>query len=88
MHYFPLAFPFLLILFIGLAILIANIELGILGYAYEKMGIHPRYVYLLLFLSLFGSYVNIPVARLPDKNVEPEGPVCHFGVERIVPETH
>ena len=85
MHYYPLTFPFLLVLFLGLAILIVIIEVGILGYAYEKLGISPRYVYALLFLSLFGSYVNIPVARLSDGPVEKEQTVWANGVLWVVP---
>jgi uncharacterized membrane protein len=50
---------------LGLAFLFAAIvgliEFGILSYAYEKMGVKRRYVFLLLFLSLLGCYVNIPL---------------------------
>ena len=55
-------------LLVGLAFLFAAIigliEFGVLSFAYEKMGVNRRYVYLLLFLSLLGCFVNIPVARL------------------------
>jgi uncharacterized membrane protein len=43
----------------------AFFELPILKYVNTKMGIGPRYVVGLLLLSLVGSYINIPVARLP-----------------------
>jgi uncharacterized membrane protein len=36
----------------------------VVNYAADKMGIGRRWVFLLLFLSLVGSYVNIPVAML------------------------
>jgi hypothetical protein len=60
----PLALPFVLVLLLLVTLLITMIEIGILGYAHEKMGINRRYIFTLL-LSLLGSYVNIPVAELP-----------------------
>lgn len=61
-HYLP---PLFLLLALLLAALVAILQIGILGYAYEKMGISRRTAYLLLLLSLLGSYVNIPIAELP-----------------------
>jgi hypothetical protein len=52
MHYFPLTLPFLLILFLIFLALLVLIEIGILGYAYRRLGIKPRYVFALLLLSL------------------------------------
>ena len=39
MHYFPVTTPFMALLFIALAVLVALIEFGVISYAYEKMGI-------------------------------------------------
>ena len=85
MHYFPLALPFFLILFFIFVFLIILIEIGILGYAYEKIGVNRRYVFTLLFLSLVGSYVNIPVAEIPAKEVHSGMMVSFFGMRYIVP---
>jgi uncharacterized membrane protein len=65
LHFFPLAAPFVLGLLLLAGFVIVLIEAGILGYAYAKIGVNRRYVFLLLLLSLLGSYVNIPVAQLP-----------------------
>lgn len=86
MHYFPFALPFLVLLFIGLIVLIVVIELGVLRYAYEKLGIHPRYIFALMLLSLLGSYINIPLYRVKsEKTVEKEQVVWDWGVPRVVP---
>jgi uncharacterized membrane protein len=61
-HYLP---PFFLVLALVFAAVVAILQIGILGYAYEKMGIERRTAYLILFLSLVGAYVNIPIAELP-----------------------
>src|SRR5262245_59577967 len=56
--------PFFFFLGLVWAILLAIFQIGVLGYAYEKMGISRRAAYWLLFLSLLGSGVNIRVAEL------------------------
>jgi uncharacterized membrane protein len=86
MHYFPLSGPFLLILFILFVVVLALVQLGILEYAYAKIGIQPRYVFLLLLLSLLGSYVNIPVAQLKEKEVISNKVVSDWGVQYVVPD--
>jgi hypothetical protein len=44
-HFFALSQPFFLGLLLALGLLIALIEIGIIGYAYEKMGVQRRYVF-------------------------------------------
>jgi hypothetical protein len=56
LHFFPLAAPFVLGLLLLAGFVIVLIEAGILGYAYAKIGVDRRYVFLLLLLSLLGSY--------------------------------
>lgn len=40
MHYFPVTAPFVLILFVVFGVLLALVQLGIIEYAYSKIGIH------------------------------------------------
>ncbi len=84
-HFFPLGAPFVLALLFLVSLLMTLIEVGILGYAYEKLGINHRYVFVLLLLSLLGSYVNIPVAELPAEPVLSGQVVSYYGVGYIVP---
>jgi uncharacterized membrane protein len=84
-HFWPLAPYFFLGLAIFFVVAIALVELGILSYAYEKMGVNRRYVFLVLFLALLGSYVNIPVARLGSETVLSGVDVDFFGVHYTVP---
>ena len=84
-HYLPLAplFFFALVLIFGL--LLAALQIGILGYAYEKMGVSGRWVYGLLLMSLLGSYVNIPVAELRGGRYRVEQEFTMLGVRYMVP---
>jgi len=54
--------------FAGLAalllVVVVIVEIGVLRYAYRQLGMSSRAVFLLLFASLVGSYVNIPIATL------------------------
>ncbi len=85
LHYLPLTLPFFFILFGLFAILLALVQIGILRYAYVRIGIGRRYALSILFLSLLGSYVNIPVAQLPDERVLVGQAVEFFGVQYVIP---
>lgn len=85
MHYFPLAWPFLAALALLFFVVVALIELGILKYAYERLGVPPRYVFLLLFLSLIGSSVNIPLAQLPPERMVASQYVDFYGIRYMIP---
>jgi uncharacterized membrane protein len=88
MHYFPLEWPFLLGLFLLLSALVVLIELRILRYAYERMGISPRSAAWILVLTLVGSSINIPLAEFPPERVISGRVVRHFGMHYVVPVVH
>jgi uncharacterized membrane protein len=84
-HYLPLTpglFSILVILFVGLIILV---QLGILRYAYMRLGVGPGTALFLLFGSLIGSYFNIPVTVLPGSTVRSGEIVDFFGMQYVVP---
>jgi uncharacterized membrane protein len=85
LHYFPLALPFIIALFFVIAFLVVSVEIGILKYAYEKIGVDHRYIFTLLLLSLVGSYINIPVAQLPAEPIVHEREMYFFGVRHMIP---
>jgi uncharacterized membrane protein len=85
LQYLPLTLPFfgmLVLLFIGL---VALIEVGILRYAFIRIGISPRTAMFLLFATLIGSYINIPVAELPARDVVSDQIFDYFGMRYAVP---
>jgi uncharacterized membrane protein len=65
--------------------LIILIEIGVLQYAYEKIGINRRHIFTVLLLSLFGSYVNIPIAHLPAETMHSGRVVTFYGMRYVVP---
>ena len=86
MHYFPLALPFLLLFALLLVFVIFLIEVGILRYAYERIGLGQRHMFALLVLSFVGSYVNIPVYRLPPHVVESGLIISFQGMRYVIPQ--
>jgi uncharacterized membrane protein len=84
-HYLPMTPGFFSILVILFVVLIILIQLGILRYAYMKLGISPGAAMLLLFGSLIGSYFNIPVTVLPGQTVQSGEIVDFFGMQYVVP---
>jgi uncharacterized membrane protein len=85
LHYLPLSPTFFTIL-VGLFILLfALIQVGILRYAYMRLGVSSQVALLLLFASLLGSYLNIPVAELPEQHILSGQDVDFFGVLYRVP---
>ncbi len=84
-HYFPvsagLAAVFVALL-VGLVILI---EIGLLRRAYRALGLNPLVVTLVLFGSLLGSYVNLPLLRLPGKHVVSHEVVEIMGIPFLAP---
>ena len=86
MTYFPVSWPFMLGIGLLLAIILVAIELRVLRYAYEKVGLTRRSAMMVVLLSLFGSYVNIPIAELSPEPVVSNEVVEFAGVRYIIPE--
>jgi uncharacterized membrane protein len=85
MHYIPLALPFFVLFWVLFGLLVVMIQIGILQYVFESMGVSRRYMFSLLLLCLLGSYVNIPVAEIPGEQVRSGHIVDYFGMEYVVP---
>jgi len=84
-HYFPLGVG-LASLFVALLLgLVFLIEIGLLSRAYSALGLNPRVATLVLFGSLLGSYINLPLVRLPDERVVSRQVVEMFGVPFLAP---
>ena len=64
-----------------LLFLIAMLEVGIIESAYQKLGMSNRAVTLLLLPSIFGSYINIPVATI--STISPPAAVYHHHIYNL-----
>ncbi|MGB8278303.1 MAG: DUF1614 domain-containing protein [Methylovirgula sp.] len=85
LQYLPLTLPFFGALVLIFLVLVALIEVGILRYAFMRIGIGPRAAILLLLATLIGSYINIPVAELPPRDVLSGQTFTYFGMHYTMP---
>jgi uncharacterized membrane protein len=84
-HYFPLGAGVAGLFFAILVGLLVLIQIGLLSRAYSALGLDPRVATLVLFASLIGSYVNLPLMRLPEERVVSRQVVEIFGVPFLAP---
>jgi uncharacterized membrane protein len=85
MHYLPLSLPFFALLVGAFLVVLALIQIGILRYAYMRLGVSPGAAMFLLLASLIGSYINIPIVELPERDVQSGVEVSFFGMQYVVP---
>jgi len=84
-HYLPLTPEFFSILVGLFVIVLLLVQLGVLRYAYMRLGMSSGAALLLLLASLVGSYFNIPVAELPGQRVMSGEVIDFFGMRYVVP---
>ncbi|BAM86601.1 conserved membrane hypothetical protein [Bradyrhizobium oligotrophicum S58] len=87
-QYLPITPVFFAILVLAFGVLIVLIQLGILRYAYMKLGVSSGTAMLLLFGSLIGSYFNIPITVLPGQVARSGEIIDFFGMQYVVPLVH
>ena len=85
MHYFPVSAGVATLFFAILLGLLFFIQIRLLGHAYSALGLDPRVATLVLFGSLLGSYINLPLLRLPEQRVISREVVEIFGVPFLAP---
>jgi uncharacterized membrane protein len=85
LHYFPVTLPFLLLLVALFGLVAGMAALRLLRYASLSMGISLPGLTAILALSLLGSYINIPIAYLPEKETTTLAEINFFGVTYAVP---
>jgi uncharacterized membrane protein len=85
-HYPPLAWPFLAALAVLLVAVAVLVQVGLLSYAYERLGIGSSTVFTILLLELLGSTINVPVGSLRSEPGAAPRHVVVFGVAYTVPQ--
>ena len=85
MFFLPVLLLFLLGYFIILGSLFFLLKLGVISFAFHRLGLSPDAVFLLLFLSLLGSGINIPVKKLHSGQLMEQQVVNFYGWKFQVP---
>ena len=78
----------LLLLFVALVALITVVQIGLVGIAFEKLGLSRDGAYVLLFGSLLGSGINLPIFRMrAERDPNVPAPVIRDLLGREIPFT-
>lgn len=84
-QYFPHTPGFLLLYALILVALMLVLRFVLLDHALSGLGVSRRSAILLLWASVAGSSINIPVARMPAEHLVEDKTVDVFGVSYVVP---
>ena len=84
-QYFPVSWPVLLVLLALLGLTAGMVAARLLSFASASMGLEPRTLIAILLLCLLGSYVNIPIAYWPEREVMGAARISYFGIPYSVP---
>jgi uncharacterized membrane protein len=85
LQYLPLTLPFFFILVGVFFALAVWIEVRALLYAYGRAGISSPAALFILFGSLIGSYINIPVAELGPQRMISGEEIDFYGMHYVIP---
>src|SRR5216683_5904995 len=64
MFFAPFLILFAFIFFAVVALLFALLQIGVIRYAFDALGLPPELAFTALLVSLLGSYINIPISRV------------------------
>ncbi|MBW1921000.1 MAG: DUF1614 domain-containing protein [Deltaproteobacteria bacterium] len=85
MFFGPLTFIFILFFFFYILFFFFMVQINLVALAFSKIGIPSGYVFTALFFSLVGSFVNIPVKKIPQESMTEDTRVSFFGFRYVVP---
>jgi uncharacterized membrane protein len=83
--YPPIALRYLGVFGLVLLFLFVLLELEVIEVVYAKLGMSPRAIVSLLLLTIFGSYINIPVTSTPAEQLVHDQELFVNGIPYIIP---
>jgi uncharacterized membrane protein len=85
LQYLPFGLPHLSFLAVVYLVLVAWIGVRAFRLASMRIGLGSTTALILLLASLAGSYLNIPVAQLPERQIVSGQMISFFGMDYVVP---
>ena len=86
MFFNPLTSLLMIFLFSIISIFFFMAQLNVIGLVFAKIGIPPEHIFTALFLTLVGSFINIPIKRIPQEAMSDERSVSFFGIRYRIPQ--
>ncbi len=85
MFFGPMTFIFMLLFFFYIVFFFFLVQINLIALAFIKIGIPSEYVFTALFVSLVGSFINIPIKKIPQQSMTNETSVRFFGFKYRIP---
>ena len=85
MVYNPITLILAPILFLSVMFFLVVIQINLVTLAFAEIGIPGDFIFMALLASLLGSFINIPVKKIPRKVMAQESVVNIFGLRYDVP---
>lgn len=85
MFFNSFAFVFVVIFFFLVLFFFALVKINLIALAFSQIGIPNHYIFTALLVTLFGSFVNIPVKKIPQEIIVQETMVRVFGFRYWIP---
>lgn len=85
MFFNPLTFLFTIVFFFSVLFFFVLVQINLIALAFTKIGIPSEYIFMALFATLFGSFINIPVKKIPQEIMTNETRTSFFGFKYVIP---
>ena len=85
MFFAPFLAFYAIVFFLVLAFFFILLEIHVINYAFVTIGLPPELAFAALLVSLFGSYINIPITRVATGRPHPAAVIRSFGIRYTVP---
>jgi uncharacterized membrane protein len=85
MIYNPLVLMIVGIFFIALVVFFVLVQINVIALAFVEIGIPPQYIFMTLMAILLGSFINIPVRRIPQSSINRRTTAHYFGISYSTP---
>ncbi|HDD44821.1 MAG TPA: DUF1614 domain-containing protein [Candidatus Desulfofervidus auxilii] len=85
MFFPPFLLLFIFFFFFIWLFLFALLHLGLISYAFTKIGIPAEYMMGLLFICLLGSFINIPIKKMPSPQLIVKEVITYWGIKVKIP---
>jgi uncharacterized membrane protein len=87
MFFNPLTFLVMIFFLFVVLFFFLMAEVNIIALVFARIGIPPRHVFASLFLILIGSFINIPIKKIPQEIMTNERSVRVFGIRHLIPRS-
>ena len=85
MFHKPLTFFFIILFFAIIFLFFILLQIDVVTFAFTKIGIPHHYILGALLATLLGSFINIPLKKIPQEDVVGERRVNFFGLTYVIP---